>query len=80
MENIQYIINEFCTSVKKEFPNINFTYQYDKENDTWIIWHNYKNFDDIKFRKEVGKNIIKYFFDNNLTNTSFAYNSDIDKK
>lgn len=80
-ECTENIIKDFCNAIKSDFDN-NFKveYEYDKENDFWSIWHSYRDFDDINFRRKIGKNIIKYFFNNNLTNTSFAYNSDLDEK
>lgn len=78
--NAKNIIKEFCNAVKNDFDdNFKIQYEYDKEDDFWYIWHNYKEFDNIDFRKKVGKNIIKYFFSNNLVNTSFAYNSCFDE-
>lgn len=61
-EYIENVIEKFCDDIKKEFDNsFKVEYEYDKENDFWCIWHNYKNFDNIDFRRKIGKNIIKYF-------------------
>ncbi|OOP74155.1 hypothetical protein [Clostridium beijerinckii] len=72
---IDRIINLFIKSINKEIKdNFKCIYEYDSEEDLFNIWHNYSDFNNIEFKKIIGKNIRKYFYNKDIYNISFAYN------
>jgi len=80
-ENVDLKVNEFIDAVKQELKSIvEFGYIYYEDENLFRIWHDNANFDDIEFKKIIGKNIKAYLFENDIFNISVAYNRDKDKE
>ncbi|MFC0903753.1 hypothetical protein ACFHWD_03495 [Clostridium sp. MT-14] len=67
------IIDKFCNSIKEKYSDIKFKVEYNIWENFWDIWHSYKDYLDDDFRRFTGEQIIKYFGDNDIFNTGFAY-------
>lgn len=76
-KDITDVINKFIVSVKQELKVVvEFGFVYCEDENLFRIWHNNADFNDIGFKKVIGKNIKLHLFENNIFNISVAYNRD----
>jgi hypothetical protein len=68
-------VNEFISKISTEYPSIHIDYEYDSDENEYIIWHNDSKleYDDPKFKSFVAKAARDYLFNNNIYNFSFGY-------
>lgn len=76
-KNSDRIVKEFIVNVKNELCDIiEFGYAYCEDENLFRIWHNNADFNDIEFKRIIGKNIKVYLFENDIFNISVAFNRD----
>ena len=60
-------VNEFIVAIREELDNtVQFKYSFSEEEKLFRIQHNNVNFNDIEFKKMMGKNLKMIFFENNI--------------
>jgi len=71
---IERKVNEFIITMREELDNtVEFRYSFYQDENLFRIKHNNPNFDNVEFKKVIGKNIKNIFFENNIFNVSVAY-------
>ena len=71
---IETIIDLFIKSIKKEVDaKFECVYEYNLDENLYSIWHNYSDFNNVEFKKIIGKNVRNYFYENNIFNISLSY-------
>jgi hypothetical protein len=70
------LVNEFISKISSEYPLLHIDYEYDSNEDEYIIWHNDSQleYNDSSFKSFVAKAANEFFFNNNIYNFSFGYN------
>lgn len=68
---IEKTIDVFIKSIKKEVDaKFECVYVYNSDENLYNIWHNYSDFNNVEFKKIMGKNVRKYFYENDIFNIS----------
>lgn len=72
--NRKYYYDLFVQKLKEYFnKEISAGYEFDDTEDTYKIWHNYRDFDDIEFKKALGKCIKEVFYANKIFDYYITY-------
>lgn len=71
--NTESKINEFINNLIKECDGIVINYEYDKEDDFYLILHNKPYYDFPELQEIVGRNIRECFLENDIFNISVSY-------
>lgn len=74
-ENILSQINKFMEVIKNNYPALYIDYEYDEENDEYLIWHNdmHLQFENNEFIKYVGNKAQDLLYGKDIYNFSFSY-------
>lgn len=73
--NREELVNEFINKVKTKFEGIYLGYYYNETDDIYRIWHTYNDYEDIEFRKVLGKYIKETLLENRFFNFSIIYDN-----
>lgn len=73
--DIKGLIDAFINRISLEYPLLHIEYDYDAEQDEYIIWHNDSEleFNNSTFRIFIAKLAREYLFNYNIYNFSFGY-------
>lgn len=74
MKEINLIL-QFISQISSRYPLITIAYEYDEEQNEFIIWHNDCDleFNNPTFSKYIGEIADEYLFKNKIYNFSFGY-------
>lgn len=74
----QELIEKFISQISEKYPLIHIDYDYDSEDDEYVIWHNNSDleFNSDSFAKYVGEKAEELLFKNKIFNFSIGYDYD----
>ena len=77
ISQIRELINEFTSVMSSHYPLLEYIITYDKQDNDFVIEHNYKNWQDSDFSL-LKINLMKDIFESkDIYNVCFAYSSDV---
>ncbi len=74
---VEELLAYFMDMVRKNYPNINMSVEYDKESNEYFIYHDYKDFANSKFCEFRVDLYEEIFVSNRIYNICFTYRKDV---
>jgi hypothetical protein len=71
--NVLDRIKQFDKEIKIIFPELATILRYDEEDDTYIMWHNYKDWQNPVFWKQEYALLNRLLYDDGFDNFTFAF-------